>query len=182
MRLLLIEDDAALRLGLARQLEADGYRVDQSKDGEDGLFPAREDQVERAIVDPGRPKLRANAKYCIRLDSIDVKYATSKKLPVLFTTGVNEPTVAEHAYGLMIAVSKNFWFHLKSTKAGKWGRQTGHELFGKTLGVPVDRAGRVMTSLAVWWRLRGHVAVRVIRHHRGESRRAAGPCLRAARR
>ena len=27
MRLLLIEDDAALRLGLARQLEAEGYRV-----------------------------------------------------------------------------------------------------------------------------------------------------------
>ncbi|UUZ68198.1 hypothetical protein LP416_28665 [Polaromonas sp. P2-4] len=36
MRLLLIEDDAALRLTLARQLEADGYRVDQAKDGEEG--------------------------------------------------------------------------------------------------------------------------------------------------
>ena len=33
MRLLLIEDDAALRLTLARQLEADGYRVDQARDG-----------------------------------------------------------------------------------------------------------------------------------------------------
>ena len=42
MRLLLIEDDAALRLTLARQLEADGYRVDQAKDGEEGLFLARE--------------------------------------------------------------------------------------------------------------------------------------------
>jgi DNA-binding response OmpR family regulator len=33
MRLLLIEDDAALRLGLARRLEADGYRVDHAADG-----------------------------------------------------------------------------------------------------------------------------------------------------
>jgi two-component system response regulator PhoP len=57
MRLLLIEDDAALRLGLARQLEADGYRVDQAADGEDGLFQAREYPVDLAIVDLGLPKL-----------------------------------------------------------------------------------------------------------------------------
>jgi two-component system response regulator PhoP len=57
MRLLLIEDDAALRLGLARQLEADGYRVDQAKDGEDGLFQAREYPVDLAIVDLGLPRL-----------------------------------------------------------------------------------------------------------------------------
>lgn len=57
MRLLLIEDDAALRLGLARQLEADGYRVDQAADGEDGLFQAGEYPVDLAIVDLGLPKL-----------------------------------------------------------------------------------------------------------------------------
>lgn len=57
MRLLLIEDDAALRLGLTRQLEADGYRVDQAADGEDGLFQAREYPVDLAIVDLGLPKL-----------------------------------------------------------------------------------------------------------------------------
>ena len=57
MRLLLIEDDAALRLTLARQLEAEGYRVDQAKDGEEGLFLAREYPVDLAIVDLGLPKL-----------------------------------------------------------------------------------------------------------------------------
>lgn len=57
MRLLLIEDDAALRLTLARQLEADGYRVDLAKDGEEGLFLAREYPVDLLIVDLGLPKL-----------------------------------------------------------------------------------------------------------------------------
>lgn len=57
MRLLLIEDDAALRLGLARRLEADGHRVDQAADGEDGLFQAREYPFDLAIVDLGLPKL-----------------------------------------------------------------------------------------------------------------------------
>ena len=57
MRLLLIEDEAPLRLTLARRLEADGYRVDQAADGEDGLFQAREFPVDLAIVDLGLPKL-----------------------------------------------------------------------------------------------------------------------------
>ena len=57
MRLLLIEDDAPLRLTLARQLEADGYRVDLAKDGEEGLFLAREYPVDLLIVDLGLPKL-----------------------------------------------------------------------------------------------------------------------------
>ena len=61
MRLLLIEDDAALRLGLARQLEADGFRVDQARDGEEGLFLAREYPVDLAIVDLGLPKLNGLA-------------------------------------------------------------------------------------------------------------------------
>ncbi|NCP83189.1 MAG: response regulator transcription factor, partial [Rhodoferax sp.] len=57
MRVLLIEDDAVLRLGLKRQLEAEGYRVDLAADGEDGLFQAREYPVDLAIVDLGLPKL-----------------------------------------------------------------------------------------------------------------------------
>ena len=57
MRLLLIEDDAALRLTLARQLEADGYRVDLAEDGEQGLFLAREYPIDLIIVDLGLPKL-----------------------------------------------------------------------------------------------------------------------------
>ena len=57
MRLLLIEDDAALRLPLARQLESEGYRVDHAGDGEEGLFLAREYPFDLAIVDLGLPKL-----------------------------------------------------------------------------------------------------------------------------
>jgi len=57
MRLLLIEDEAALRLTLQRQLEADGYRVDVAVDGEEGLFLAQEYPFDLAIVDLGLPKL-----------------------------------------------------------------------------------------------------------------------------
>ena len=79
MRLLLVEDDAALRLGLARQLEADGYRVDQAADGEDGLFQAREYPVDLAIVDLGLPRLSG-------LDLVKKLRAGGTALPILILT------------------------------------------------------------------------------------------------
>jgi two-component system, OmpR family, response regulator PhoP len=57
MRLLLIEDEAALRLTLQRQLEAEGYRVDVAADGAEGLYLAQEFPFDLAIVDLGLPKL-----------------------------------------------------------------------------------------------------------------------------
>lgn len=102
-----------------------------------------DDAITAKVIDASLPKLRAICKYGIGLDSIDVKYATGKKLPVLFTPGVNHTTVAEHAFGLMIGVTKHFWTHLKSTKSGGWKRVTGSELAGKTLGViGVGRIGK----------------------------------------
>jgi len=79
MRLLLIEDDAVLRLGLARQLEAEGYRVDQAADGEDGLFQAREYPVDLAIVDLGLPKING-------LTVVQKLRADGKTIPILILT------------------------------------------------------------------------------------------------
>ncbi len=79
MRLLLIEDDAALRLGLTRRLEADGHRVDQAQDGEDGLFQAREYPVDLAIVDLGLPKLNG-------LTIVQTLRADGRTLPILVLT------------------------------------------------------------------------------------------------
>jgi two-component system response regulator PhoP len=79
MRLLLIEDDAALRLGLARQLEAEGYRVDLSADGEEGLYLAREFPFDLAIVDLGLPKLNG-------LTIVQRLRAEGRSMPILILT------------------------------------------------------------------------------------------------
>jgi D-3-phosphoglycerate dehydrogenase len=116
--------------------------------GFDGLLNG-DDRITARVIDAALPRLKVIAKYGIGLDSIDVKHATSKRLPVLFTPGVNETTVAEHTIGLMIAVAKNFWFHMRAVKAGQWKRQTGSELFGKTLGViGLGRIGKEVVKRA----------------------------------
>lgn len=79
MRLLLIEDDAVLRLTVKRQLEADGYRVDTATDGEDGLFQAREYPVDLAIVDLGLPKVNG-------LTVVQTLRGEGRTLPILILT------------------------------------------------------------------------------------------------
>ena len=79
MRLLLIEDEAPLRLTLARRLEADGYRVDLAADGADGLFQAREYPLDLAIVDLGLPKLSG-------LEIVRRLRADGRTLPILILT------------------------------------------------------------------------------------------------
>jgi D-3-phosphoglycerate dehydrogenase len=109
----------------------------KSSGGFDGLLNG-DDALNAKVIDAAiaAPKpLKVIAKYGIGLDSIDVKHATSRRIPVLFTPGVNETTVAEQTIGLMIALAKHFYPHITAVKAGQWKRKTGCELFGKTLGV-----------------------------------------------
>jgi len=79
MRLLLIEDDAVLRIGLMRQLEADGYRVDMAADGEDGLFQAREYPLDLAIIDLGLPKVNG-------IQVVQTLRREGRTLPILILT------------------------------------------------------------------------------------------------
>src|ERR1035437_3089532 len=117
--------------------------------GFDGLLNG-DDAINAKVIDAMLPRLKVIAKYGIGLDSIDVKYATAKKLPVLFTPGVNHTTVAEHTFGLMIALAKGFGLHLASTRAGGWKRVTGTELAGKTIGViGMGRIGKEVIKRSV---------------------------------
>jgi two-component system response regulator PhoP len=79
MRLLLVEDDAALRGTLARQLTAEGYRVEQAADGAEGLFLAGEYPFDLAIVDLGLPKVDG-------ISVIQRLRAAGRSLPLLVLT------------------------------------------------------------------------------------------------
>jgi len=120
--------------------------------GFDGLLNG-DDAITRRVIDAALDAptpLKVIAKYGIGLDSIDIDYATEKKIPVLFTPGVNHTTVAEHAFGLMIAVAKHFWPHLSAVKNGEWKRITGSELAGKSIAIlGMGRIGKEVIKRAV---------------------------------
>ncbi len=57
MRILIIEDETSLQEDIRRRLEAEGYMVDASADGNEGLYLATEYPLDAAIIDIGLPGL-----------------------------------------------------------------------------------------------------------------------------
>ena len=57
MRVLVVEDEAALREQLQTSLQQAGYAVDMAADGDEGLHAGREYPCDVAIIDLGLPKL-----------------------------------------------------------------------------------------------------------------------------
>lgn len=79
MRILVIEDEAQLRAQVQQQLQADGYTVDVSGDGKEGLYHASEYPLDAAIVDLGLPGLSG-------IEVIKQLRALGKNLPILILT------------------------------------------------------------------------------------------------
>jgi two-component system, OmpR family, response regulator PhoP len=79
MRVVVIEDEAPLREQLRERLESEGWMVDTSADGEDGLFRLTEYPADVAVVDLGLPRLPG-------LEVIRRLRAGGGRVPVLILT------------------------------------------------------------------------------------------------
>ncbi len=79
MRVLVVEDEPALRESLRTRLGEAGFSVDTAADGEEGLFAALENPLDVAIVDLGLPKLPG-------LELIRRVRAARKSYPILVLT------------------------------------------------------------------------------------------------
>ena len=79
MRILVVEDDDALRQHLQCKLTESGYGVDVAADGEDGLFAGLNYPVDAAIVDLGLPKVPG-------LEIIQRWRARQRTFPILILT------------------------------------------------------------------------------------------------
>ena len=115
--------------------------------GEFDAFLCGDDAITQAVIDKSLPRLKAISKYGIGLDKIDVEYATEKKIPVLFTPGVNHTTVAEHTFGLLIGITKRIVATASAARNGEWQRITGNEIMGKTIGIV--GLGRIDKEVAI---------------------------------
>ena len=79
MRVLVVEDEAALRETLKARLAAAGFTVDEAADGNEGLFAGSEYPLDVAIIDLGLPGLAG-------LEVIRRLRAARKTYPILILT------------------------------------------------------------------------------------------------
>lgn len=108
-----------------------------------------DDAITRAVIEKSLPRLKVISKYGIGLDKIDIPATKEHKVPVLFTPGVNHDTVAEHTFLLLLALAKNFAYAIDGTRAGRWDRKTGSELFEKRIGlIGLGRIGQEVARRA----------------------------------
>lgn len=115
--------------------------------GEFDAFLCGDDAITRAVIEKSLPCLKVISKYGIGLDKIDLDFATSQKIPVLNTPGVNHTTVAEHTFGLLFCVTKRLVEVCGAARQGEWKRITGHEIMGKTMGI--IGLGRIGKEVAI---------------------------------
>jgi D-lactate dehydrogenase len=83
------------------------------------------------------PNLKAIATRSTGFDHIDMEFCKSRGIAVCNVPFYGENTVAEHAFALMLDLSRRIFQSIKRTKAGDFSLDglTGFDLKGKTLGI-----------------------------------------------
>ncbi|PIR20428.1 MAG: 3-phosphoglycerate dehydrogenase [Deltaproteobacteria bacterium CG11_big_fil_rev_8_21_14_0_20_47_16] len=130
-----------------KQLENDGHDITLKK----GISPDELNQLiadTECVVVRSATKIKApalehakNLKLVVRagvgLDNVDAVAAQAKGITVQNTPTATTISVAEHAFGLMLALARHIPQGNQSTKEGKWERKTleGTELYKKTIGI-----------------------------------------------
>lgn len=88
-----------------------------------------------ARVIEAAPKLKLIAKHGVGYENIALEAAKARRIPVTLTGSAIAESVAELAFGFMLALARQLPQGDASVKAGQWRRFVGVELKGKTLGI-----------------------------------------------
>jgi len=119
----------------ARSLDEDD--LIEQVNGVDALIIRANGAVSARLMDAA-PRLQVIGRHGVGLDAIDLEAARARGIVVCNTPVANVESVAEHAVGLMIAVSKLLARADKAIRQGRWQVRydyVGQELLGRTLGL-----------------------------------------------
>lgn len=95
------------------------------------------------------PRLRVISRTGVGYDAINVAACTLRKIAVTITPGTNQESVAEHTFGLLLALTRNIVNNDRQIKAGGWNRTLVQPVRGKTIGiVGMGRIGRAVATRA----------------------------------
>ncbi len=105
----------------------------------------------------GNRRLRAIVRAGVGTDNIDKSAATRQGIIVMNTPAGNTLSTAEHAFALMLALSRNIAPAYQSLLEGRWDRKSymGSQLADKTLGViGLGRIGQEVAKRAIAFQMR----------------------------
>ncbi|RKZ12320.1 phosphoglycerate dehydrogenase [bacterium] len=116
----------------------------------EGLVVRSATTVDAALMDAA-PELQVIGRAGSGVDNIDVEAATARGIIVMNAPGENTLSAAEHAWAMLMAISRNVVRGHDSMVQGQWSKKglMGVELHSKTLGVlGLGRIGREVATRA----------------------------------
>ena len=129
----------------------------------DALVTLLTDKVDCNLLQ-NSPRLRIVAQYAVGYDNIDVDCATKLGIYVTNTPGVLTEAVADHTWGLIIALMRRIVEADHYVRSGEWYKtgtgwhpmmMLGTEVNGKTLGIlGLGRIGRAVARRAKGFNMR----------------------------
>ncbi len=102
-----------------------------------GIIVRANGKVTRKIIE-GAPKLKVVGRHGVGVENIDLDAATERGIWVVNTPNATDASVAEHFFGLAIALSKRLKKGETALREGRWEARAqciGKELHGKALGI-----------------------------------------------
>lgn len=117
----------------------------------DGIVIRSETKLTKDILECAN-KMKVIGRAGVGVDNVDQVAATKKGIIVMNTPEGNTISTCEHAFSMMMALSRNIPQAHAHVKAGEWKKSkfSGQELMNKTLGViGFGRIGREFTKRAL---------------------------------
>jgi len=120
--------------------------------GRDGVLCLLTDRIDDEIMESAGAGCKGFANYAVGYDNIDIKAATSRKLPISNTPGVLTDATSDQAWALLFSTARRIVESdrfMRSEKWQGWGPMQflGADITGATLGI--IGAGRIGTSMAM---------------------------------
>ena len=119
--------------------------------GFDGVLCLLTDRIDDEVFNAA-PEVRGFANYAVGYDNIDVKAATSRRIPISNTPGVLTDATADMAWALLFSSARRVVESDSFMRTGEWAgwgplQYIGGDITGTTLGIV--GAGRIGTAMAL---------------------------------
>ena len=122
------------------------WLIEQARDAA-GLIFAMEPVTSRLL--DAATSLRIIARPAVGYDTVDIAAATRKGVAVTIAAGMNDESVADFTFGLLLAAARGIVPAVTGVQAKGWDRVTGTEVWNKTLAiVGLGRIGKAVAKRA----------------------------------
>ncbi|PYI88378.1 MAG: hydroxyacid dehydrogenase [Verrucomicrobia bacterium] len=127
----------------------------QRLDGIDATLVSPDKYTAAVLGSPAAAQLKIISRWGVGYDSIDVPAATRNGIVVAYTPGFLNETVADYAFGLLLAVARRVHDGHLLMRNGGWSLTWGSDVFGRTLGIlGCGRIGQAMARRATGFNMR----------------------------